>query len=96
MVAAFAFNSDSLPDGLRFDGIMAGDGRDFLQFTETDETSPSYGASFYLDSRAALLDSIIARRAEKRAEFALGEGEHWREVRDARREYAEQKEEGLR
>lgn len=72
MIAAFSFKIAELPAKLRFDGIMEGDGRDFLQFTELDETSASYGASFYIDSRAALLAAVIARRAEKRAEFARG------------------------
>jgi hypothetical protein len=63
---------DELPYLLRFDGIMEGDGRDFLQFTELDKNRASYGASFYIDSRAALLDAILSRREEKRVEFAAG------------------------
>lgn len=69
---AVSFQVDDLPELLRFDGIMAGDGRDFLQFTELDEQSASYGASFYVDSRAAILDAILSRREEKRVQFTAG------------------------
>jgi hypothetical protein len=69
---AVTFLVDDLPDLLRFDGTMAGDGRDFLQFTELDDQSASYGASFYVDSRAAILDAILSRREEKRIQFAAG------------------------
>ena len=72
MVAAFAFRTEELPQGLRFDGVMDGEDRSFLQFTELDG-GPSHGASFYIDSRAALLHAIIARREEKRVEFQAGE-----------------------
>lgn len=58
-----------LPAGLRYDGIMEGFGRQLLQFTETDG-GPSHGASFYLDSREADLPRLLARRAEKRQQFA--------------------------
>jgi hypothetical protein len=70
MVAAFSFQAAELPDGLRFDGVMEGDGRFFLQFTELDKSRKSYGASFYIDSCSVLLNAIIARREEKRIEFA--------------------------
>jgi hypothetical protein len=69
---AFTFQVDDLPDRLRFDGVMEGAGRSWLQFTELDALSASYGASFYVDSRAALLDAILSRREEKRVEFAAG------------------------
>ena len=63
----------SLPEGLRFDGIQeCGADRNFLQFTELDEKSPSYGASFYIDSKTVLLEAVIARREDKRVEFAAG------------------------
>lgn len=72
MVAAFSFPVEDLPEGLRFDGVMSGEDRSFLQFTEVDPAVASYGASFYLDSRAALLSAIVARREEKRVQFAAG------------------------
>lgn len=51
---------------LRYDGMMLG----LHQFTEVDESSPSYGASFYLKT----LDpaEVSRRREEKRVEFAAG------------------------
>lgn len=64
------FDPFELPAGLRYDGIMDCGAKQLFQFTELDLASPSYGASFYLDSRAALLAAVIARRAEKRAEFS--------------------------
>lgn len=74
MVAAFSFKTDDLPENLRFDGVMpAGPDRSFLQFTELDKSRASYGASFYIDSRSALLNAIIMRREEKRIEFAAGQ-----------------------
>jgi len=72
MAAAFSFQVEDLPEGLRFDGVMSGEDRSFLQFTEVDPTVASYGASFYVDSRAALLDAILSRREEKRLQFAAG------------------------
>lgn len=63
----------SLPEGLRFDGVMPGDGRNFLQFTELDKAAASYGASFYIDSKTVLLDAVARRREEKRIEFSAGE-----------------------
>ncbi|MCA1659014.1 MAG: hypothetical protein LC642_00510 [Verrucomicrobiaceae bacterium] len=63
---------DELPPGLRFDGVQeAGEGNpSWLQFTEMDQSSASYGASFYIDTRSALIDAILSRREEKRVEFA--------------------------
>jgi hypothetical protein len=71
---ALSFQVDDLPAGLRFDGIQKiGDGLpSYLQFTELDKQSASFGASFYVDSRAALLDAILSRREEKRIAFAAG------------------------
>lgn len=57
-----------LPLGLSFDGILPGTA--WLQFTEHDEKSPSYKASFYVDLNAAILESVLRRRAEKRDQFA--------------------------
>jgi hypothetical protein len=62
----------TLPADLRFDGIMPGDGCNFLQFTELDQWVASYGASFYIDSKTVLLDAVTRRREEKRVEFAAG------------------------
>jgi len=74
MVAAFSFKVADLPADLRFDGVMpAGEDRTFLQFTELDRQSASYGASFYLDTREALLSAIVARREEKRIQFSTAE-----------------------
>lgn len=72
--AAFSFQVDDLPDGLRFDGIQEFPGANpsYLQFTELDEQRASFGASFYVDTRAALLDAILLRREEKRIQFAAG------------------------
>jgi hypothetical protein len=64
------FAVDDLPAGLRYDGTMEIPGELLLQFTELDKQSASYGASFYVDSRAALLDAILSRREEKRIQFA--------------------------
>ena len=61
-----------LPTNLRFDGVMACGARQLLQFTELDQSSPSHGCSFYIDAAGFVLDSLIARRAEKRAQFAQG------------------------
>lgn len=74
MVAAFSFQAADLPDGLRFDGVQdnGADNPSWLQFTELDKESASYGASFYIDTRAALLDAILSRREEKRVQFAAG------------------------
>jgi hypothetical protein len=72
MVAAFSFQIADLPAGLRFDGIQRMGEQQLLQFTELDKESASYGASFYIDSRAALLDAIVSRREEKRVQFAAG------------------------
>jgi hypothetical protein len=60
----------SLPAGLRFDGIQPGHGCNLLQFTELDPSAASYGASFYIDSKTVLMDAVIARREEKRRQFA--------------------------
>lgn len=72
--AALSFQVDDLPEGLRFDGVQEiGEGKpSWLQFTEIDKQSASYGASFYVDTRAALLDAILLRREEKRRLFAAG------------------------
>jgi hypothetical protein len=70
MVAAFSFQVADLPDGLRFDGVQRMGDHQLLQFTELDKQSASYGASFYIDSRAALIDAILSRREEKRVQFA--------------------------
>jgi|GEM_PF-5814353 len=80
MVAAFSFQVADLPEGLRYDGVMSGENRSFLQFTELDKSSASYGASFYIDSRAALIDAILLRREEKRIQFAAGETGHSSQV----------------
>lgn len=72
--AALSFQVDDLPEGLRFDGVQeTGEGKpSWLQFTEIDTQSASFGASFYVDTRAALLDAILLRREEKRIQFAAG------------------------
>lgn len=50
---------------LRYDGKMG-----FLyQFTEYDTAAPSYGASFYLDSVDFTSEKLVAKRAEKVAQF---------------------------
>lgn len=69
---AVPFRAEDLPDGLRFDGIQPSFGSqpDLLQFTELDKQSASFGATFYIDSRAALLDAILSVREEKRLKFA--------------------------
>lgn len=67
---ALCFQVDDLPAGLRFDGIQKVGAQDWFQFTELDEQSASFGATFYVDSRAALLDAILSRREEKRIQFA--------------------------
>lgn len=73
MVAAFSFKIADLPANLRFDGVQEVEGGNgYLQFTELDQSSASYGASFYIDARAALLSAITARREEKRIQFAAG------------------------
>lgn len=68
--ASIEFDLFALPPQLRFDGIMVGPESDWLQFTELDQSVPSYGASFYIDTRAALLSAITARREHKRKQFA--------------------------
>ena len=65
-----AFPLPALPDGLRFDGVMAHGERQLLQFTELDASSPSYGATFYLDAPLTISERLIAKRAEKRAQFS--------------------------
>lgn len=72
MTATLPFHEADLPEGLRFDGVMPGEGREWLQFTECDESVASHGCSFYIDSRAALRAAIVARRIEKQHEFAMG------------------------
>lgn len=72
MVAACSFQVADLPALLRYDGVMSVGVKSYLQFTELDPDSASYGASFYLDARTALLGAILGRRAEKQREFALG------------------------
>jgi hypothetical protein len=73
MGGVFSFQVDDLPDDLRFDGIQRIEGMpELLQFTELDEGSASFGATFYIDSRAALLDAVLLRREEKRIQFAAG------------------------
>jgi hypothetical protein len=60
-----------LPAQLRYDGIQPGAHSSlWLQFTELDENSASFGASFYLNLATAMLPEIKRRRAEKRAVFA--------------------------
>lgn len=60
-----------LPLGLKYDGIMELGPQRLLQVTEYDQASPSYGATFYIDSTARpVLETIAARRAEVRAKFA--------------------------
>jgi hypothetical protein len=60
-----------LPVNLRYDGIQMGaHGSRWMQFTELDKTSASFGASFYLDMSTILLSEIKRRRTEKRAIFA--------------------------
>lgn len=51
---------------LRYDGMMLG----LHQFTELDETSPSYGATFYLKTDDP--KAVSRRREEKREQFASG------------------------
>lgn len=51
---------------LNYDGMMLG----LHQFTEVDETSPSYGATFYVKTRDP--EIVSRRREEKRREFAAG------------------------
>lgn len=69
-MALESFDLSSLPPRLRFDGIMEGENRSFLQFTELDPESASYGASFYIDSLGAILSAVVQRREEKRQQFA--------------------------
>lgn len=72
MLSGVSFDLALLPEKLRFDGIqdLGDDMPRYLQFTEVDESSPSYGASFYVDARAAVLDAVLARRELKRKQFA--------------------------
>lgn len=70
MIAAFSFKTADLPDGLRFDGVQTMGDAQLLQFTELDEQRASYGASFYIDSSAALIDAVLLRREEKRLQFS--------------------------
>lgn len=69
MLVAASFDLALLPEKLRFDGVQEGD-VPLLQFTELDESSPSYGASFYLDPSDAIREAIVARRELKRKQFA--------------------------
>ena len=62
----------SLPENLRFDGVLPGEGRNWMQFTELDKNAASFGASFYIDSKMVLIDAVNRRREEKRIEFAEG------------------------
>lgn len=66
--ASFPFE---LPPNLRFDGVMEMGGIRLLQFTELDESSPSYGAGFSIRPGKLIEDTIAAIRASKRAQFAI-------------------------
>jgi hypothetical protein len=66
------FEMRSLPAGVRYDGTMEAPGCTLYQFTEIDRSSPSFGASFYLDLESLAIAALVKRRAEKRAEFARG------------------------
>lgn len=60
-----------LPRGLKYDGVMELGPQRLLQVTEYDQASPSFGATFYIDSTARpVLETIVARRAEVRQKFA--------------------------
>lgn len=58
---------DRILNLLSYDGMMFG----LYQFTELDETSPSYGATFYVKTNDP--ETVSRRREEKRREFAGGE-----------------------
>lgn len=62
-----------LPPLLRYDGIQPlADEHLVSQFTEHDESSPSYGSTFYLPLLGITLEAIVHCRAAKRAEFGAG------------------------
>lgn len=52
---------------LRYDGKM---GIGYYQFTEYDETSPSYRASFYVETVDFTSEKLAAKRASKAEEFS--------------------------
>lgn len=59
-----------LPRGLKYDGLMEFGDERLAQFTEYDDTAPSYGCSFYVNAAGLLLADVLARREEKRLQFA--------------------------
>ncbi len=61
-----------LPRGLRYDGVMSLTTGLYLQFTETDKTVASHGATFYLAAEGFTLEKLAQRRGEKRVEFEAG------------------------
>ncbi len=70
MSTAYASFPFELPPHLKYDGVMLMGEVRLLQFTELDQTSPSFGASFYLDAAKLLLLDIAYRRAEVREKFS--------------------------
>jgi hypothetical protein len=71
-VAEASPNLTFIPEGLKFDGAMINDPFWLLQFTEQDESSPSYGATFYLDIIGFTIAALIEKREQKRLEFKRG------------------------
>lgn len=57
-----------LPAGVTFDGLW--DGIPFAAFTDRDPASPSFGASFDLPIDGLTTEALLAKREEKRRQFA--------------------------
>ncbi len=58
-----------LPQGIRCDGIQPGPAGDLLQFTDIDEKSPAFRASFNLPVAGITSLALAHKTAAKRAEF---------------------------
>ena len=56
--------------GIRYDGVQP-ESPEPLKFTDTDKTSPAYGATFYVPD-GATAEQVAAKLSEKRAQFAEG------------------------
>lgn len=63
-----SFQLTDLPEGVRFDGVVD-ESRCCLQFTDIDEKSPSYGASFYVNATETLTRAVENKRLEKQRQF---------------------------
>ncbi len=59
-----------MPAGLRFDGEMRAGSMHLLMFTDYNEASPSYQATFALPASGASAEALVAKHISKQREFS--------------------------